>query len=175
MSRAGLTAAFETERALLAAIRALRDDGITRLDALAPLPVRGLSDALGLPGPGIRLPMLVAGVGGAAAAFGMQAYSAVWAYPILSGGRAFFSWPAFMFVTFEIGVLSAALAGFVAMAVRAGLTRLHHPDFALDGGERASDDRFLLLVGRDDPAFDPERLRRQLEPFGPVRIVEVRP
>ena len=47
---------------------------------------------------------------------------------------------------FEVGVLAAAVAGFAALLVLCGLPRLHHPLFDCDAIERATDDRYFLLV-----------------------------
>ena len=76
----------------------------------------------------------------------MEFWSAVYAYPIDSGGRPLNSWPIFLLVPFEVGVLAAAVAGFAALLVLCGLPRLHHPLFDCDAIERATDDRYFLLV-----------------------------
>ena len=76
---------------------------------------------------------------------------------------------------FSIGILSAAICGLVALFVLAGLPRLHHPLFDIDGFERMSQDRFALelaLPGADGPRQDLlDRLRRA----GAVVIREVPP
>ncbi len=51
-----------------------------------------------------------------------------------------------MLFPFAIGIFGAALTGFVSLLTQAGLPRLHHPLFELDGFERATQDRFLLAV-----------------------------
>ena len=57
------------------------------------------------------------------------------------------SWPVFLLVPFEVGS-SPRLAGFVALLALCGLPRLHHPVFDWDRIERATDDRYFLLLGR---------------------------
>ena len=76
--------------------------------------------------------------------------SAVIDYPYNSGGRPLDAWPAFMLVPFATGILVAAIAGFAAFLIETGLPRLHDPLFAVEGFERASQDRFVLALERPD-------------------------
>jgi hypothetical protein len=76
-------------------------------------------------------------------------------------------------ITFEMGVLFAGLTAFIAVFALSGLPRLWHPLFEVDGFERATIDRFFLLVGADDPRFEPEATRRDLEALAPLRVVAV--
>ena len=75
-------------------------------------------------------------------------------YPYNSGGRPFDAWPAFMLVPFATGILLAAIAGFATFLIECGLPRLHDALFAVEGFERASQDRFMLALER--PAGDDE-------------------
>ena len=105
----------------------------------------------------IRVAMFIGGVAMAAAAYGLEYYSSVINYPYNSGGRPLDAWPAFMLVPFAIGILVAAIAGFATLLVECGLPRLHHALFAVEGFERASQDRFILALERpaDDDAMRP--------------------
>ena len=67
-----------------------------------------------------------------------------------------------MLVPFAIGILAAAIAGFATLLVECGLPRLHHRLFAVEGFERASQDRFILALER--PADD-DAMRRALDFF----------
>ena len=114
--------------------------------------------------------MLFAAIGVAAFAYGLEYWSAVFAYPIDSGGRPLHSWPVFLLVPFEVGVLAAGLAGFVALLVLCGLPRLHHPLFEGDAIKRASDDRYLLLIADPDRHEEGDRLRRALLALHALRV-----
>jgi hypothetical protein len=83
------------------------------------------------------------------------------------------SWPVFLLVPFEVGVLFAALAGLVAMFRACGLPRLHHPVFGANGFERASQDRFYLLA--EARADGEETLRALLRESGARSVVEIGP
>lgn len=146
MSTCVLLAAFETPERATAAVARLHHAGHHVREAYGPLPSEKMSHAVGLHRSSIRSIMFIAGVIGVITGLAMQYWSAVIDYPINSGGRPLASWPAFVPVAFEIGILFAALAGFVAFLVEARLTRIHAPIFTFDGFERASHDRFFLQV-----------------------------
>jgi len=110
----------------------------------------------------------------AAFAFALQYYSAVFAYPINSGGRPLNSWPVFLLVPFEVGIFSAALAGILAFLWSCRLPRLHDPLFAIPGFERATQDRFFLLATADNNDDATLALRHLLEEAGALVVTEVR-
>jgi len=103
----------------------------------------------------------------------MQWYSAVLSYPINSGGKPPHSWPEFIPVTFELTVLGAALAAFVAMLAANGLPRLRHPVFGAPHFDLATRNRFFLCLLAADPRYDARSARRFLESLHPMRVVEV--
>lgn len=168
-----IIAEFGNADALSAAVRRVRQGGFRPVDALTPCPVEGLDETLGLKKSPIRYPMLIAGGGVAAFAFWLEWWSAVFAYPINSGGRPLNSWPVFLLVPFEVGVLFAALAGFTALLVLCGLPRLNHPLFDWDAIERATDDRYFLLMAAPDNENENDRLRRLLSNARALRIREL--
>jgi hypothetical protein len=132
------------------------------VDAFTPFPVDGMHELLDQRKSHIRVAMFVGGIGMAVAAYALEYYSAVINFPYNSGGRPLDAWPAFMLVPFATGILVAAIAGFAALLLECGLPRLHHALFAVEGFERASQDRFILALER--PANNDE-VRRALDFF----------
>lgn len=120
------------------------------VDAFTPYPVEELAEVLEHRPGRIRVPMFIGGIAMAALAYGTEYYSAVIDYPYNSGGRPLDAWPAFMLFPFATGILVASIAGLIAFLVETGLPRLHHPLFAVEGFERASQDRFLLALTPPD-------------------------
>lgn len=171
-ARPRVIAEFGGPAALVAAARGARDQGFKLADALTPCPVEEVEEALGLATSPIRWPMLIVAVAVAAFAYGLEFWSAVYAYPIDSGGRPLNSWPIFVLVPFEVGVLAAAIAGFVALLVLCGLPRLNHPLFDLEPVERATDDRYFLLVEAPRENREAQRLRSLLVEAGALRLEE---
>lgn len=165
-----LLAEFGNPDALTAAACRVRDEGFHPVDALTPCPVEGLDETLGLKKSPIRWPMLIAGLGVAAFAYGLESWSAIWAYPINSGGRPLNSWPIFLLAPFEVGVLAAGVAGFIAFLALCGLPRLNHPVFDWDRIERATDDRYFLLMAAAEDERADARLRALLSDASALRI-----
>src|SRR5205823_1183633 len=122
-----------------------------------------------------RIPfaVLLGGIAGGLGGYFVQWYSAVISYPENIGGRPLHSWPAFIPITFEMTVLCAALAAFLAMLVGNGLPRLRHPVFDAPHFDLATRNRFFLCLPAADERFEPESARRFLEGLEPMRIVEV--
>jgi hypothetical protein len=112
------------------------------------------------------------GLTGAAAGFALQWWVHASAYPLVISGKPYFSWPAFIPITFELGVLFAALGAVFGML---GLNRLpmhYHPLFGSKLFGQATDDAFFLSIESWDPRFDPSANGQLLESLG-ARSVEL--
>lgn len=169
----GLVARFRRADTLVAAAQRVREAGYQRIDAHTPFPVEGLSEAMDLRKSPVALLTLIGGVLGAAGAFFMQWYSAVIDYPWNIAGKPYNSWPSFIPITFELGILGAALFIFLAMFALNRFPRPYHPVFNTPAFRRASRDRFFLSIEAADPKFDPRETRRLLESLGPESVHEV--
>jgi hypothetical protein len=168
----GLLAEFDTPARLFTACEAVRDAGYTRWDAHSPFPVHGLERAMGLKRSPVPLAVLALGLGGAAAGMALQWWVAVRAYPLVISGKPLFSWPAFVPVMFECGVLGGALGAIFGFLGLSRLPQHHHPLFASKSFERVTDDGFFVSIQADDPRFDRAATVRLLEQAG-ARNVEL--
>jgi hypothetical protein len=159
------------ERAV-AALRRLRAEGYTHLEAYTPFPSDEVDALLpGRPSP-IGWWMLAGAVTGGGGAYFLQWYAAQdYAYNV--GGRPLHSWPAFIPITFECTVLVAALTGLAALAGMTRLPRLDHPLFAIPAFRRATQDRFFVALRTDDPRHTAVGLARLFEETRPVSVTEV--
>ncbi len=98
----GILAEFATPADLYHACERVRDAGFTRWDAHTPFPVHGLDKAMGLRRSPLPWIVLVMALTGAALGFGLQWWVHASAYPLVISGKPYFSWPAFIPITFEV-------------------------------------------------------------------------
>jgi hypothetical protein len=161
---------FGSPAALLDAATGLKARGYRDLDAFTPYPVAGLAELLRLPRSRLPYGVFACGLTGALFAYGLMWFVNGIDYPIDVGARPGHAPPAFVPITFETCVLAAGIAAFVLALALAGLPRLHAPEHAVPGFERATVDRFFLLVGAADPLFEPGRARDDLYAVGALRV-----
>ena len=165
---------LETPERLLEAAEKCRDRGFKRLDALMPYPVHGFEEALGLNKswvPSAAKTMLVTG---AFLGFTFALWTSAVDWPVNIGGKPLNSWPAFIPIVFESGVLLAGLTTILSLIVAARL----FPAKGLFGrkkliyDERLTNDRFAILVPAE-PNGGPEKIVQFLKECGIDEIEEV--
>jgi len=166
-----LIAEFNDATAVFAAATKSRAAGDRILDSFSPFPIDGMAELLDATSTTLRLVMALGGLAIAVVMLVTEYYSAVFDYPINSGGRPLNSWPAFMLPPFAVGILGAAIFGFIAFCRQTGLPRLNHPLFGIEDFGTASQSRFLLAIAPADGALAPARDR--LKNAGAVAIREV--
>ena len=170
----GVVAEFETAEQLIHAAKKTRLAGYHCIEAYAPFPLEGLSEALGLEFNAVPLITLIGGLLGGLGGFFFQYWVAVIAYPQNIGGRSLNSWPAFIPVTFELTVLGASLAAVFGMLTLNGLPRPHHPLFNVDRfAKHATTDRFFLCIEARDPKFNLSDSSRFLKGLAAANVSEV--
>jgi hypothetical protein len=168
----GVLAELESPTALYRAAERVREAGYSDWDAHSPFPIHGLELAMGLKRSLVPLAVLVLGLGGAAAGMLLQWWVSRHAYPLVVSGKPYFSWPAFVPIMFETGVLGGALGAVFGFLALSKLPRHHHPLFESKRFERVTDDGFFLSIEATDPRFDRVETVRLLERAG-ARSIEV--
>ncbi len=169
----GLMAEFADSHAILAACRRAYDSGYRKMDAYTPFPVEGLAEELGQKKSLVPPLVLVAGIGGGLGGYFMEWYAMAKSYPLNIGGRPLNSWPAFIPITFELTILSGALAAVIGMLLLNKLPEPYHPVFNVPEFERASTDRFFLCIESTDAQFDRENTHQFLLGLKPQKVFEV--
>jgi Protein of unknown function (DUF3341). len=169
----GLVAEFEEPEDILAAAEKAYDAGYRKMDAYSPYPVHGLADAIRFKDNRVPWMIFFCGLSGAAGGLLLQYFTSSIDYPWNVGGKPFFSWPAFIPVTFEITILLSAFGAVFGMLAMNGLPRPYHSIFNAPRFERASQDRFFLCIEADDPRFDIVETARFLRGFNALNVAEV--
>lgn len=166
----GLLAEYESGEVLLEAAREVRDAGHTRWDCYTPYPVHGLDRAMGLRDTRLPWVVLIGGVVGCGVAILMQWWMNAVDYPLIIGGKPFFSLPANIPVAFEMTILFAAVATIGGLLLMIGLPRFHHPVFSSNRFRRVTTDGFFVEIEAADPRFDLQHTERFLESLGCARV-----
>lgn len=169
----GLVAEFHDEHLLVEAARQVKAAGYDKVRAYTSYPISGLSEILGHSAKPLRWLIFAATLAGAAAGFLLQYATAIYGYQLNVGGRPLNSWPAFIPVSFEVGVLVAALTAVLGMLIWNGLPLPYHPIFNTPGFELASGERFYLCIEVADERFNLQRTKQFLQNLGPTVVNEV--
>jgi hypothetical protein len=169
----GLLAEFDDANALVEAAKRTHAEGYRKVDTFSPFPIEAAWEALHAEDRRVQLFVLIGGIIGCFAGFGLCYWTQVIAYPLNIGGRPFNSWPSFIPVTFETTVLFAAFTAVIGMIALNGLPMPYHPVFNVPSFSRASQDGFFLAIEATDPKFDRTRTFEFMKQLGAKEVNEV--
>ena len=166
----GVLAEFDGPASIFSACENVRDAGYSKWDSYTPFPVHNLDKAMGLPASKLPWVVFFMGMLGATGGMTLQWWINVVEYPIVYAAKPFFSWQAFVPVTFELGVLFAALTSLLGMMHFNRLPQFYHPLFNSKRFERVTDDKFFIAIEAADSKFDPEETAAFLKDLGATHI-----
>ena len=169
----GLMAEFEDPNDLVQAAHEAQKAGYRKMDAYTPYPIEALSEALDIHDRRLPALVLMGGIFGGLAGYGLCYWCSVIAYPLIVGGKPFHSAPAFIVPTFETTILFAAFAAVLGMLGLNGLPQPYHPVFNAPRFALASRDRFFLCIESKDPKFDRDETWAFLTRLGPRVVMDV--
>jgi hypothetical protein len=132
---------YDDETELLDAVRQANADHLEIGEVYSPFPVHGLDPLLGLSESRLHIAGFVFGAIGTLTAFLFMTWVFTRDWPIIFGGKPYFSAPAFIPITFELTVLFASIGMVVSFYTVCGLgPGVTNP--TLD--DRITDDKFCL-------------------------------
>jgi hypothetical protein len=132
---------YNDEEELLAAVKRANADHLEIMDVYTPFPVHGLDPLLGLAESRLHQAGFVYGALGTLTAFGFMTWVFTRDWPIIFGGKPYWSVPAFIPITFELTVLFASVGMVVTFYIICGMgPGITNP--TLD--DRITDDKFCL-------------------------------
>lgn len=169
----GISVEFDDTDKLLAAAEVIRKAGYTRVDAYTPMPVEGLSEAIGFRNKQMPALMFCGAVLGGVTGYFIQWFANTQSYVLNLGGRPYHSWPNFIVITFEMTILFCALTGVFGMLALNGLPTLYHPIYNAPGFERASQDRFFLAIEARDKNFEYDKTLALLQSLDGLTVASV--
>lgn len=132
---------YNDEEVLMSAIKQIRKEDAEIMDVYTPFPVHGLDPVLGLSESRLHIAGFLYGMTGTTLAFGFMSWVFTRDWPIIFGGKPYFSVPAFIPITFEFTVLMAAVGMVITFYLVCGL------GFGVENpylDPRITDDKFCI-------------------------------
>lgn len=166
----GVLARFANPAELIDAAQKVRDAGYQKFDCHSPFPIHGMDDAMGLKRSPLGFIVGAMTLTGASLGMLLQWWTASIEYPLVIAGKPFFSWQAFIIVTFAMFVLFGAFGSVFGMFHLNRLPRLHHPLFYSDNFAKVTDDGFFVSIEVEDAKFDEKQTAAFLTSIGGVDV-----
>lgn len=150
---------YDDEEFLLEAVKEAKLDQLDIYDVYTPFPVHGLDPLLELSESRLHIVAFFFGVVGALTAFLGMSWIFTDDWPMIIGGKPYWSVPAFIPITFEITVLFAAIGLVLVFYAVNGLSPRTHTEVL---HPRITDDKFAIAF---DTSVSSNEEISQLEKF----------
>ncbi len=170
----GMIAEFDNPEELLNAAKKLREAGFKNFDCHSPFPIHGMDEAMGLKRSPLGWMVGIMALTGAGLGMLLQWWTSTVAYRLVIAGKPFFSYQAFVPVTFGFAVLFGAFTSFFGMLSLNKIPRLHHPVFYSDHFAKFSDDGFFVSLLATDPIFQEKETAKFFKAIGGKNVEALR-
>ncbi|HYM93659.1 MAG TPA: DUF3341 domain-containing protein [Chitinophagaceae bacterium] len=138
-----ITGSFDDEAVLFPAVKKVRRNGHKIHDIFTPFPIHGLDKAMGLRETSLHVAGFIYGITGTATALGFITWALTYDWPVVFGGKPFFSLPAWIPITFELTVLFSSVGMVLTFCYLCQLAPFVKKDhFNL----RSTDDLFVMAL-----------------------------
>ncbi len=138
---------YDDEEIMMEAVKKANSDHLEIMDVYSPFPVHGLDPLLGLEESRLHIAGFIFGALGTLTAFLGMTWIFTKDWPIIFGGKPYWSVPAFIPITFELTVLFASIGMVVTFYTICGLgPGVTNP--YLD--DRITDDKFCIAFNKSE-------------------------
>ena len=169
-----LTALFDSPDEIIHAAEKTSKAGYVKYDVHTPYPVHGMDHAMRLNTSKVGYFAFAFGLLGAFTAVSFISWVTVSDYPLVIGGKPFWSWPAFVPVSFEVTVLLASVLSTLAMIVfYFKFPNNAHPLHDTHYMKQVSSDKFGLSIQTEDPKFNEKLIKEFLKTIGGKEITSI--
>jgi hypothetical protein len=148
----------------------IRDQGFKWWDCYTPYFVHGLDRAMGQRKSFVPFFTLLGGLSGLVGGFLLVIITSVWVYPMNTQGKPYFALPAFVPILDLLMIILSAIMSIVGMTTLSLLPRLHHPLWEWDAFERATNDKFFVVIEANDPKFSEKATPELLKQLGGTNL-----
>lgn len=170
----GVTALFDSPDEIIHAARETNKAGYKYFDVNTPYPVHGMDRSMGLKRSKVGFVTTFLGFSGTAFILLFAFWTMSVDYPMVIGGKPFFSLPAFVPITFETTVLLGGIATVLGLlAAFANLPSNNHPLQDTDYLRSVSSDKYGIVIEADDPKFDEAEVSDFFRKLGSKKIHSV--
>ena len=169
----GIIASFADTPSFYQAAEKVRDAGYKKWDTYSSFPVHGMPEAQGQARSKVPIFTFIGGITGFTVGTILVWYMNYFDYPLIVGGKPFFS-PVFPFpVMYELTILLAAFGTLGGMFLTNLLPQHYNSLFNSETFLEVSGERLVIAIESRDPKFDSDLTRRFLEQIGGKDIEEV--
>jgi len=164
-----LVGIFDDEDVLLHAVEGIRDKGVKIKEVYSPFPVHGLDEVLGYRRSRLPIAAFLFGMTGTCLALFTQIWMLGYDWPMIIGGKNYYSIPPFIPVTFEFTVLLSAFGIVISFLIVSDMKPYKWPrQYDL----RSTDDKHVMAIDLGANKIGKEDIRRILKDNGASEVNE---
>ncbi len=163
-----LAGIWPDEKSFLSAVKGLKQKNYEQFSAITPCPVHGLEELLEIKRSWIPWVTFVFGSIGCFFGLWFTWWTSAVDWPLIIGGKPFWSLPAFIPVIFECTILLGALSSVGALFYACGIPSVDPPILDKD----LTSHKFAIYFKLKDKKQTSEELERELIFFGAERVIQ---
>ncbi|MCX7880400.1 MAG: DUF3341 domain-containing protein [Ignavibacteria bacterium] len=170
----GVSAIFSDTKKIAEITHKVAELGYKNYDVHSSFPIHNLPKKMKLKWSPLGYIAFVLGISGAAFGLFLTWWTMSVDYPLIIGGKPWFSFPAFVPVLFELTVLLASVGTAIVMLfIIFKFPNPKHPLHDTEYMKRVSVDGFGIVIEAKDEKFDYEKIRSLFSEFGAEKIFDI--